>query len=190
MVRSVVLLVLASAALPGIAQRVRVDYDHGRNFSQYKTYRWVVLEPAQLPDVQFPSQLMRERIVGFVEEALAARHFVRVEKGGDLLVGYDMKVGAQPQFTTFTNASGPGWGWGGWGWGGLGWSSGWDSAISTTTTQIILTGTLVVNITDARQSQLVFQGESTDTISSRPEKNTRRLRRSVNKIFEWYPPNR
>ena len=92
MSRIMVLLALASAASPGVAQKVRVDYDHGCDFSRYKTYRWVELQRAQSPDVQFPNQLMQERIVGFVEEALAAKQFTRVETGGDLLVGYAMKV--------------------------------------------------------------------------------------------------
>jgi hypothetical protein len=41
---------------------------------------------------------------------------------------------------------------------------------------------------DANQKRLVFEGTSTQTISSRPERNTRRLTRAVNEIFEKYPP--
>jgi hypothetical protein len=183
MSRIMVLLTLASVVSPGVAQKVRVDYDHACNFSLYKTYRWVKLQQVQFSDVQFPNQLMHERIVGFVEEALAAKRFTRVETGGDLLVGYDMKVDSEPQFTTY--ATGPAWGWSGWGWGG-----GWDSAFSTTTTQTILTGALVVSMTDSRQKQLVFQGVSTDTISSKAEKNTKRLQKGIDKIFEKYPPKK
>jgi Domain of unknown function (DUF4136) len=192
MSKIMVFLAVASAVSPGVAQRVRVDYDHGCNFARYKTYRWVELQWATSPDVPFPNQLMQERIVAFVEEALAARQFTRVETGGDLLVGYAMKVRAEPQFTTFTDAAGPGWGWGGWGWAGSGccgwgWGGGWGSAFSTTTMQDIWTGTLVVNVMDARQKQLVFQGVSTDTISSKAEKNTKRLQKGINEIFEKYP---
>ena len=181
MSRIMVLLTLASVVSPGVAQKVRVDYDHACDFSLYKTYRWVELQEAEFPDVQFPNQLMQKRIVGFVEEALAARHVTRVDKGGDLLVGYDFKFNSEPQFTTYS--TGPAWGWGGWGWGG-----GWDSAFSTTTTQTILTGTLVVSMTDSRQKQLVFQGVSTDTISSKAQKNTKRLQKGIDKIFGMYPP--
>ncbi len=195
MSRIMVLLVLASTGSPGIAQKVRVDYDHGCNFSRYKTYRWVEVQRAQSPDVQFPNQLMQERIVGFVEEALAAKQFTRVETGGDLLVGYAMKVSAEPQFTTFTDATGPGWGWGGWsGYGpgccGWGWGGGWGSAFSTTTIQTTWLGTLTVSMTDALQRQLVFQGVSTDTISSKAEKNTKRLQKGICEIFEKYPPRK
>jgi hypothetical protein len=191
MSRIIVLLALASAGSPGVAQKVRVDYDHGCNFSRYKTYRWVEAHRTQSPDLQFPNQLMQERIMRFVEEALAAKQFTRVETGGDLLVGYAMRVSAEPQFTTFTDAAGPGWGWSGWGWVGpgcCGW--GWGSAFSSTTTQTIWAGTLVVSMTDAREKQLVFQGVSTDTVSSKAEKNTKRLQKGISEIFEKYPPRK
>jgi len=172
------LLALACAVLPSFAQKVHVDYDRGCNFSRYKTYRWVQLpeslQPAaaQSPEGPFPNQLMHERIMRFVEEALAAKRLTRVETGGDLLVGYEMKMTEEPQYTTVSD---------GWGWG-------WGSAFSTTTTQIILTGTLVIDMMDPRQKQLVFQGVSTETISSKPEKNTKKLQKGINKMFGKYPP--
>lgn len=188
MSRILLLLTLASVASPGVAQKVRVDYDHACNFSRYKTYRWVDLQHTQFPDMPFANQLMQERIVGFVEEALAAKRFTRVETGADLVVSYDMRVTAQPQFTTYTDATGPGWGLGGWGC--CGWGAGWYSGFSTTTTQNVLLGTLVVSMTDSRQKQLVFQGVSTDAVSSKAEKNAKRLQRGVNEMFEKYPPKK
>jgi hypothetical protein len=194
MTRIIVLLALASVALSGIAQKVRVDFDHGRDFSSYKTYRWAEFPEAQSPYVQFPNPLLRKRIEVFVQDALAARQLTRVERGGDLLVDYAVKIRAEPQFVTFTDTAGPGWGWGGWGWAGpgcCGWGwGGWSSSFSTTTTQTIWTGTLVVSMMDTRQKQLVFQGVSTDIISSKATKNTQRLQKGISKIFEKYPPNR
>ena len=172
--RITVLLALACAVSSSFAQKVRVDYDQGANFSHYKTYRWVQLPDARSDEAQFPNQLMQQRIVGFVEEALAAKHFTRVETGGDLLVGYQMKVTEQPQFMTYTDGIGPGWG--------------WSNAISTTTTQTILIGNLSIDMVDSRQKQLVFQGVWTETISSKPWKNTKKLAKAINKIFEKYPP--
>jgi hypothetical protein len=169
----VISLALACAALPGFASQVRVDFDHGTHFSGYKTYSWAPGDdPAQ--DVLFPNQLMRERIACSIEEALAAKGLKRVASGGDLLVSYGVAVKEVPQFTTFYD--GPGWGWG------------WAGGFSTTTVQTIYEGTLVLNMVDARRKQLVFEGTSTETISSKPEKNTRKLAKAVNEIFEKYPP--
>jgi hypothetical protein len=119
---------------------------------------------------------MQERVVGFVDEALSTRRLKRVESGGDLLLSCRMDVHQQEMFTTFNNGF------------GFGWDAGWGSSISTTTVQSWLTGTLTVNLVDARQKRLVFQGVSTATISSRPERNTRRYAKVVSKIFDKYPP--
>ena len=192
MSRTMMLLALASAISPGVAQKVRVDYDHGCDYAHYKTYRWVGLPRASSSEAQFPNQLMQQRIVSFVEEALAAKRFTRVETGGDLLVNYDLKVTAEPQLTTFTNVAGPFGGWDGWGWGGLGWGGlgccGWSNGFSTTTAQTYWKGTLVVSLTDSHQNQLIFQGVSTDMISSRAGKNTKRLQKGIKEMFEKYPP--
>jgi hypothetical protein len=179
MQKVIALLALACVVSPSVAKKVQIDYDHESNFSRYRTYRWMQrpdakLQGRQLPDARFPNQLMHERIVGFIEEALAAKHLRRVDTEADLLVNYQMKVTEQQQWTTYTDGIGPGWGWG--------------SAISTTTTQTILIGTLVVNMMDPRHEQLVFQGMSTETINSKPAENTRKLAKAVNKIFANYPP--
>ena len=185
MSRIMVALALTAGVSAGIAQEVHVDYEHACNFSTFKTYRWAP-RPAHLAGDPFPNQLMQERIVSFVEETLAAKGIKRVETGADLLVSYDVKITAQPQFTTYTDSTGPGWGWGGRGC--CGWDGGWGSAFSTTETQSIVTAMLVVNMQNSRDKQLVFQGVSTDAVSARPEKNTRRLQRGINKMFEKYPP--
>jgi Domain of unknown function (DUF4136) len=182
--RIILIGTLVFAWSPGFAHRIRVDFDHHTQFSCYKTYRWVNPSDARPANSLFPNQLMQERIAGFIEEALGARGFKRVAAGGDLLVSYRMNVTAEPVFTTFSD--GPGWGWGGWGWGGWGW--GWGTGFSTTTVETIYEGTLIIDMVDARQQQLVFQGTSTQTISSRAEKNTRKLAKAVNEVFEKYPP--
>jgi hypothetical protein len=119
---------------------------------------------------------MQERVVGFIDEALSARGFKRVTTGGDLLVNWGINVTELPQFTSFSNGAGPGWGWG------------WGSGFSTTNVQISYEGTLVIDIVDPQKKQLVFQGTSAQAISSRPEKNTKKLAKAVNEVFEKYPP--
>jgi len=172
--RILVLGVLVFAASPGLAHKIRVDFDHGTHFSKYKTYRWADSDGAPSPEALFPNQLMRKRIAGLIEEAMAARGFKRVGTGGDLLINYGVQVTEHPEFITFYDGAGPGWGWG--------------SGFSTTTVQTTYEGTLVVDMVDANQKKLIFQATSTQTISSRPERNTRRLAKAVNEIFEKYPP--
>jgi hypothetical protein len=186
MKRTIVLWAILFAVSPGFAYKTRVDFDHGTQFSCYKTYSWEDSAGASQQESLFPNQLMRQRIAGFIEEALSARGFKRVPKGGDLSISYQVKVTEEPVFTTFSNGFGPGWGWdSGW---GNGWGGGWGSGISTTTVQTFYEGTLVIDIVDANHKKLVFQGTSTHDISSRPDRNSKRLSRAVNEIFEKYPP--
>ena len=89
----------------------------------------------------------------------------------------------QTQLTTYGSGGGPGWGWGpryGYGWGSTG--------ISTTTSSTIPVGTLVIDLMDPEQKQLVFRGIATDTLSDKPEKNTEKIQKAVTKVFEKYPP--
>lgn len=167
-------------AMPLSYARTRVDFDHGVHFSSYKTYRWVNSADSLPTGVLFPNQIMQERIAGFIDQALAARGLKRVTTGGDLLVTYGINVTEQPVFTTFSSGFASGW--------GCCWDGGWGSGISTTTVQYFYEGMLIVDMVDANGKQLVFQGTSTHQISSRPERNTKRLARAVNEVFEKYPP--
>jgi hypothetical protein len=162
------------------AQKVRVDYDHGANFTKYHTYSWGETQAA--PEF---SQLVQQRIVGQIEENLAERGLKQVETGGDLTVNYQATVKQEVQYTTFGDG-------GGWGW-GSGWGSGWGNGyygggISTTTETEIPIGTIVVDLIDPQAKQLVFRGIATDTLSSQAEKNTKKLTKAMHKVFEKYPP--
>jgi hypothetical protein len=171
MKRLVLIIALVCAVWPVAAQRARVDFDHAGDFSHYRTYRWV-----GPPDMDSFNQLMQERVTGMVEEALASKQLKRVQTGGDLLVGLRMNVQELPVFTTFTDST------------GFGWGAGWGSSVSTTTSQIFQQGTLTIDLVDSHRNQLVFQGVSRATISSKPTRNTRRFAKAVNEIFEKYPP--
>jgi hypothetical protein len=167
----IVVFALACAISPVAAEKVHVDFDHACDFSHYKTYRWV-----GPPNASALNQLMQERVIGFVEEAMATKRLRRVETGGDLLVNFHMNVRQEEIFTTFGDTM------------GFGWYSGWGGGVSTTTTQVIQLGTLTVDVVDSHRNQLVFQGVSTEPISSKPAHNTKRLAKAVNEIFEKYPP--
>jgi Domain of unknown function (DUF4136) len=182
MKRTIVLWAMLFAVSPGFAYKTRVDFDHGTHFSSYKTYSWGDSADGTSRDSLFPNQLMRERVAAYIEEALAARGYKRVPSGGDLVISYRIDVTQEPVYTTFSNGFGPAWGWdNGWGWG---------SGFSTTTVQSYYEGTVVIDMVDANHQKLVFQGASSQDISSRPEKNTKRLCKAVQEIFEKYPPQR
>jgi len=194
MKRIVLFAALACAITPGFAHKVRVDFDHNTQFGRYKTYRVVQASNGSSPDPTFPNQLVGQRIGGFLEEAFAAKGLKRASAGEDLRVCYRLKVIQEPIYTTISDGWGPTWGWaGGWGpgWGsawGPGWGPGWGTGLATTTVQIVYQGVLVVDVVDMHQQKVVFEGTSEQSVSSRPERNTKKLAKAVNEVMARFPP--
>ena len=58
----------------------------------------------------------------------------------------------------------------------------------TYNTYVTKMGTLVVEIADAKNKQLLWRGSATDTISDNSNKNINNLDKAVTKLFKNYPP--
>ena len=69
------LLVMLGGAF---AQQVQTDFDHQANFSQYKTYSWQAITPA--------NSLWDARIKSAVDAQLAAKGWTQVDEGGDVAI--------------------------------------------------------------------------------------------------------
>src|SRR5215467_4195314 len=76
--RVLTLAVLAIASLPCFAQKIKVGYDKGTDFSKFKTYSWA--EPA-MPPVR---PALYEAVMGQVELQLESKGLTKVTKDGDL----------------------------------------------------------------------------------------------------------
>jgi hypothetical protein len=148
------------------AQDVKTDYDHHANFGQYHTYYW--------QKVQTSDPLWENRIRDAVDRELQAKGWQKVESDGDVAVTAVGSAKNQQEYQTFYN------GMGGWRWGGFG----------ETTTQVenYRVGSLVVDMYDAHNRQLVWRGVSSDTLSDKPEKNEKKLDKAVDKMFDHFPP--
>jgi hypothetical protein len=87
----------------------------------------------------------------------------------------------QQTLNTFYEGFGGGWGWRRFGGGGFG--------DATTTTENYKVGTLVVDLFDANTKNLIWRGSASDTLSDKSEKNIKNLDRSVQKMFDHFPPD-
>ena len=159
-------LLFASAS---IAQQVKTDYDRGADFSRYKTYSW--------EKVQTQDELWVDRIKEAVNAALAAKGLTPVESGGDISVVAIEMTKNQRTLNTFYDGFGGGWRWGG----------GFGNA--TTTVDNYKVGTLVVDLFDANNKNLIWRGSSSDTLSDKSDKNIKNLDKGVHKMFEHFPPD-
>src|ERR1700693_69989 len=149
-------LVMVEAAF---AQQVKTDFDHQANFSQYKTYSWQEIKPA--------NSLWDARIKNAVDTQLAAKGWTQVDSGGDVAVVAIKTSQTQRTLQTFYDGLGGGWGWRRFGGGGFG--------DATTTEQDFKEGTLVVDLYDAKSKQLIWRGGTQDALSSKAEKNEKNL---------------
>ncbi len=159
---------IACAAL-AFAAEVSTDYNHQTDFSRYRTYSWLGVRAGGL---------WQDRIMRAVDGQLSAKGWSRVESGGDATVSAIGKVTEQDTLETFYNGF-PGWGWRGWG-GGLG--------ESTTTTVPEKVGNLTVHIFDGSRKQLIWRGSAAEAVSSKPDKDEKRMDEAVNKMFKHFPP--
>ena len=155
------------------AQHVKTDFDHQANFSQYKTYSWQEIKPA--------NSLWDARIKNAVDAQLAAKGWSKVESGGDVAIVAIKTTQTERSLQTFYDGMGGGWGWRRFGGGGFG--------EATTTEQDYKEGTLVVDMYDAKSKQLIWRGSAEDTLSSKADKNEKNLDKGVAKMFKKFPPN-
>jgi len=155
------------------AQKVQTDFDHQANFSQYKTYSWQEIKPA--------NSLWDARIKNAVDAQLAAKGWTQVPSGGDVAVVAIKTTQTQRSLQTFYDGIGGGWGWRRFGGGGFG--------ESTTTEQDYKEGTLVIDLYYAKTKQLIWRGSAQDTLSDKAAQNEKNLDKGVAKMFKAFPPN-
>jgi hypothetical protein len=166
---AVVVLSLFVSTL-AFAQKTNIDWDRSANFSNFHTYMW-----EQSPN---PAHgLWGPRIVDAIDKQLQAKGLTKVDSNPDMWVVYSNSIHDQKQVVGTGYGFGPSWGWGSW--------AGGPVTYNTFVTKI---GTLVVELADAKDKQLLWRGSVTNTISDNSNKNINNLDKSVSKLFQNYPP--
>ncbi len=154
-----------------IAQKIDIDWDRQANFSQYHTYTW---QKSPHPAKGFWDQ----RIMDAVDKQLQAKGLTKVDSNPDLWVVYSNSIHDQKEVVGTGYNVGPYWNWGVWG----------GPATTTYNTWVTKIGTLVVEISDVKEKELLWRGSATDTISDNSNKNIKNLDNAVVKLFKNYPP--
>jgi hypothetical protein len=130
---AIALLVVSVAGT--LAQDVRYDYDKDKDFSKYKTYKWVTIKDADQPD-----ELTGKRIVAAVDAELATKGLTKTEdETADIYLAYQTAIGTEKQFTSYNT----GWGYGpGWGGGWYGYGGGMTTSTTYGSTSTVYVGQL------------------------------------------------
>jgi Domain of unknown function (DUF4136) len=155
------------------AQTVTYDYDSAANFSSYKTYAWT--RGNELTD-----ELNHARVVRAIDAALAAKGLALVEPSAapDVLVAYHASFEQDLEIRGTTP-----------GWGPLGLGA---YRSESARIQPLLVGLLVVELSDARTSAVVFRSFASSDVrlADKPESRDKKIAKAAKKMFHNYPPPR
>ena len=162
--------VAAAFACIAWAASLSTDYDHKVDFERFHTYSWL--------GVKAGNSLWQDRISAAVDGQLATKGWKKTESGADATVSAFGRTTEQDTMETFYDGF-PGWGWRHWG-GGMGMA----------TTDIIpeKVGNLTVDIFDGNSKQLIWRGQASEVLSSKPDKNDKKLEHTVEEMFKKFPP--
>jgi hypothetical protein len=169
-------LVSAGLALLGttaFAQTVTYDYDKAADFAGFKTYVWVRGTPLN-------DEINHKRIVDAIDAQLTSKGLAKVEASADphVLVAYHATFDRDLQISGFSS------GWGGYRLG--------PNRSGSARVDKILTGTLAVDLMDAKTRDIVWRGMASKEVDVKasPEKREKNINKAAEKLFKNYPPKK
>jgi len=169
------LVALFVLALSGtlLAQDVQVDYDKAFDFKTLKTFSAKI-------GTSWGNPLSEKRVQDAIEAALISKGWTKAAdpESADAMVMIHGATQEKKDLTTFYS-----------GYGGYGYYRGWGG-MGTTHTSVneYTVGTLITDIFEAKNKQLVFRGVAQDELSGKPEKNEKKIKKATEKMFKKFPP--
>lgn len=187
--------VLAAAALLSAgavsAQQVAFNYDSTATFSNFKTYKWI---PAKGATAQL-NDLKRRMVEEVLDARLKEKGLTRTESNdADLYAAYQVGITENQEFTTIDMGGpmmmGGGWGMGPGGMMGPGMGGMMGGGIARTTSNTVVTGTLVLDLYERPKKVLVWRGSVARTMNptQRQDRQRRDVDRAVERMLRNYPP--
>ena len=174
---------LTLGAVGAVAQDVRYDFDKDKDFSKFKTYKWVSIKGADQPD-----DLTAKQITAAIDEVLAKKGLTKTDSDtADLYIGYQTAIGTEKQYTSYNT----GWGYGpGWGGGWYGYNGGMSTTTTYGSTSTVYIGQLDLSLYDPAQKELVWRGVATKTLDpkAKPDKKQKNINKAAEKLLKNYPP--
>ncbi|HEX4441193.1 MAG TPA: DUF4136 domain-containing protein [Thermoanaerobaculia bacterium] len=172
--RRILATLALAAVLAGCSSlTTNADYNPATDFSKYKTWAWHETESMK-------DTLWRDRVKTAVSDELRMKGLVPSESNPDLWVVAHVRLDEQTQINTYNTGWGYGWGWG------------YGAGMTTSTVSQIPVGTLIVDLVDVSQKQMVWRGTATKTLSpdASPESKQKNLQEAVSKMFANFPPKK
>lgn len=154
----------ATSSLP----TVKTDYDNEANFSAYNTFNWSnEIENQEESHPILDNSLVRKRIKNAIRSEMEGRNY-KFSENADLLVNFHVVIEEKTGYTTT-----PSFGYRYW-------------ARDNVQPYNYKEGTLIIDLIDKKQNQLVWQGYTEGIIDNNPEKMEEKMRAAISLIFKEY----
>jgi len=173
-IRAIVTVALLLTAMPAFAQKIFVEYDPDYDFDKIETFSWSkTLETS----VEASDPLLHSHIVNSIEHYLSMGSIREVASDPDVYVTYHTST----TDSLFLNINHFGYGYpAGWGYGGY-----YGYGMATATVSSFETGTLVVDVWDARTNEMIWRGIAANiTVYENPEKMLKKADVVLKKIVK------
>jgi hypothetical protein len=156
------------AVSPVYAQKPQIQWDKEFDFSKVTTFKW---QPPSSPSLADSNPIMHRFIESAIETELQKAGLAETTDNPDVYVTYHGSVDTEVQLRSTSFGYGVGsYGMGGWG------MSGYSLGSQHTTTREVQTkkGTLVVDIVDSKEKQLVWRGTASGILISDDQEKTQK----------------
>jgi Domain of unknown function (DUF4136) len=140
---------------------VNVAWKPGTDFGKYETYDWIAGAPAV-------KKLAHQRIVSAIENELAIKGWSRDDQNPTLHLSYYASTKDEVTIDSPYRTS---------------WYD--DGTIKV---RRIHEGTLMLDMVDAGENELVWRGTITDGLSDDPNRNDSRIKDAIRKLLDGFPP--
>lgn len=161
-----VLMLLALAVGPALAQKIDIEFDESAVFERYKTFH-IVEGQLNAKAAALNSDLTRRKIENEIRKRLTEKGLMEVESKPDLNVRFTLGQARRSEVEAYPA-----------GWRGLG-----TRRVRVAYTQ----GTLVINLRDPVRKELVWRSIAEEEKSD-PMEISKHLDDMVRKSIEKYPP--
>jgi hypothetical protein len=179
----ILLLLLSSCS----SLKVYTDSDKTVDFTQFTSfslYPWDYKHGYQLNDYD------KGTILNAIKTEMAEKGYKFKKEGGDLVISIFITLDDVTSYTAYTDHYG---GWagygGGWGYYGFGYGYGYGPGFSTTTVteNKYQEGTLIIDIFNATDKKLIWQGIGSKEVQTDLDKRDQQLPKNVAKILASFP---
>ena len=168
------LFAIALLVVPGAvqAQQIKVHYDHGVDFTRFKTYSWLEGEPSNNP-------VAHQQIVSAIDRELMSKGLRRVEDNGDLNVAYYASLGGNVNARMVEYMK------------GLDvsrWEGGFGETVKPQVGAMPM-ARVVLDLVDASAKKLVWRGTARNAFTPNQAHAKKRISSDMAKMLKRFPPH-